>query len=162
MNNDRPGAPRTRHRLLVLPAIGLGLLSSIGATKCAADQPETSAASAKKATGSVVRCHGARSCDIVFRRATTERFVEGLRGRTPSTAGATAIAEAACLLATHSLATHIVCAAGSSLLSEQLGTALRHASAAKECLTIHLQAPDGSGPWRPISYDTVGGRDCAA
>jgi hypothetical protein len=149
-----------------MPAIALGLLSSLGATQCAANPPQDTSAAAKrattkKATGSVIRCHGARSCDITFRRAVTQRYLERLRDRTPPTPVSATVAEGACLLATHTLATHVVCVAGSSLLSKDLAKALSRAAKSKDCLTVHIQAPDGTGPWRPISYGTTGGRDCA-
>jgi hypothetical protein len=150
-------------RMLVTPAIVLGLISSIGATNCAADPPVTSSASAKKkATGSVVRCHGRRSCDVTFRRATTQLYFERLRGRTPPAVVSATTAEAACLLVTHTLTGHIVCAAGSVLLNKELAGALKRAANSKECLTVHVRAPDGKGAWHPISYGTAGGRDCAA
>lgn len=149
-------------RMLVPPAIAVGLASSLGATQCDADPPRTSSASAKKATGTVVRCHGTRSCDVVFRRATTERYVRGLRDKTPPVVLATTTTEAACLLITHTITGHFVCAVGSSLVTKQLTTALKHAAAANECLTLHIQPPDANRTWRPISYDTTGGRDCAA
>src|SRR4051794_35321374 len=80
------GAMRGRmirlRQVLVLPAIVVGLASSLGATQCGADQAGTSSASAKKATGTVVKCDGARSCDVIFRRATTKRY-EQLRAKTP-------------------------------------------------------------------------------
>src|SRR6266545_432227 len=133
-------------QMMVMPAIAVGLISCLGATKCAANPPETSTASAKKATGSVVRCHGARSCDVTLRRATTELYLERLRGRTPPVVLAATIAEAACLLVTHTLATHVVCAAGTRVLTKELTSALKHAANSKECLTIHVQAPDRTGP----------------
>src|SRR4051794_13868931 len=107
-------------RMLVPPAIAVGLASSLGATQCGADPPRTSSASAKKATGTVVRCHGTRSCDVIFRRATTGRYLQRLRDKTPPLVLVTTTTEAACLLITHTIAGHVVCAAGSSLVTRQL------------------------------------------
>jgi hypothetical protein len=153
--------PRLR-RMLVPPAIAVGLVSSLGATQCAADPPGASSASAKKATGTVVRCHGTRSCDVTFRRATTERYLERMRDKTPPAVLAVTTSEAACLLVTHTIAGHVVCAAGSSLVTRKLTAALKKAAASKECLIVHIEPSDSGGTWRPISYDTTGGRDCAA
>ena len=99
---------------------------------------------------------------MTFGRAVTERYLERLRNRTPSSVLSTTTAEAACLLVTHTLAGHVVCAAGTSLLTKELTDSLRRAARANECLTIHLAAPDGKGAWHPISYGTTGGRDCTA
>jgi hypothetical protein len=164
--------PRLR-RMLAPPAIAVGLVSSLGATQCAVDGQQSSASSgaptkkadgpaAKKATGTVVRCRGTRSCDVIFRRATTERYLERLRDKAPPAALATVTTEAACLLVTHSIAGHVVCAVGSKLVTKQLTVALKQAAASKECLIIHIQPPDAGGTWRPISYNSTGGRDCAA
>lgn len=147
-------------RLLVPPAIVVGLASSLGATQCGADPPGTSRAAAKKATGTVVRCHGTRSCDVIFRRATTKRY-EQLRAKTPPAVLATTTTKAACLLVTHTITGHIVCAAGSSLVTQRLGTELKRAAAAKECLVVHIKPPAANSTWRPISYGTTAGRDCA-
>jgi hypothetical protein len=156
-------------RMLMPPAIAVGLVSSLGATQCTVDQPQTSTSSGpaqasakKKATGTVVRCHGRRSCDVIFRRATTERFIGRLRDKTPPITLASTTTEAACLLVTHTITGHIICAAGSALVTKQLPAALQRAAAANECLTIHIQPPDANRTWRPISYGTTGGRDCAA
>jgi hypothetical protein len=157
---------RTTRLMFLLPAIAVGLFASLGATQCTVDDPQPATsrapahASAKKAKGTVVRCHGTRSCDVIFRRATTDRYVRALRANALTTA--TATTEAACLLVTHTITGHIVCAAGSRLVTKQLTTALKHAAASDECLTVHLQPPDANRTWRPISYATTGGRDCAA
>jgi hypothetical protein len=171
MSMVRVGAMRGRmtrlRRMLAPPAIALGLVSSLGATQCAVDQPRTATsrapahASAKKAKGTVVRCHGTRSCDITFRRATTERYFQRLRDKMPPAVLAKVTTETACLLVTHTIAGHIVCAAGSSLVTKQLTASLKRAAAANECLTIHIQPPDAGRTWRPISYAATGGRDCA-
>ena len=154
--------PRLR-RMLVPPAIAVGLVSSLGATQCAADPPGTSSGStAKKATGTVVRCDGTRSCEVIFRRATTKRYLDRLRDKAPPTVLATATTEAACLLVTHTITGHVVCAVGTKLVTKRLTATLRRAAASKECLTVRIQRPNGAGTWRPISYDTTGGRDCAA
>jgi hypothetical protein len=157
---------RTTRLMFLVPAIAVGLFSSLGATQCTVSDPQSATsrgpaqASAKKAKGTVVRCHGTRSCDVTFRRATTDRYVKALRDHVPAIA--TTTTEAACLLLTSTIAGHIVCAAGSRLLTRQLSSALKHAAATNECLTIHLQPPDANRTWRPISYTTTGGRDCAA
>jgi hypothetical protein len=157
--------------MLVLPAIAVGLVSSLGATQCAVDQPQTSTSGApakkagtpaKKAKGTVVRCHGMRSCDVTFRRATTERYLGRLRDKASPAVLVTVTTTAACLLITHTIMGHIVCSVGSSLLTKQLAPALQHAATDNECLTIHFQPPGVNGTWRPISYGTTGGRDCAA
>ena len=162
--------PRLR-QMLVLPAIAVGLVSSLGATQCAVDQPQTSTsnarakkagAPAKNAKGTVVRCHGTRSCDITFRRATTERYLGRLRDKTSPAVLVTVTTAAACLLITHTITGHIVCTVGSSLVTKKLSAALKHAATVNECLTIHFQPPGVNGTWRPISYGSTGGRDCAA
>ena len=147
--------------MLAPPAIAVGLVSSLGATQCAADPPGRSSATAKKATGTVVRCEGTRSCDVTFRRATTKRYLERLRDKAPPAVVATATTEAACLLVTHTITGHVVCAVGTKLVTKRLTATLRRAAASKECLTVRIQRPNGAGTWRPISYDTTGGRDCA-
>jgi hypothetical protein len=164
-----PAGPR---RLCVALAFVVGLGGSLGTTQCSTDSAGSgksgksataakSAGSAKKATGSVVRCDDARSCDVIFRRATTERFANGLRGHTAIGGLAGVTTEAACLLLTHSLAAHAICAAGTTLSTKKLAAALERAEESKSCLTIHVRAPAKEGPWRPISYGTDDGRDCA-
>src|SRR4051794_25268356 len=104
--------------MFLLPAIAVGLFSSLGATQCTVGDPQPTRSrapahvSAKKAKDTVVRCHGTRSCDVIFRRATTDRFVKALHGKAPATVLATTTTEAACLLVTHTITGHIVCAAG--------------------------------------------------
>jgi hypothetical protein len=147
-------------RALVAAAMAIGLVGSLGATECTANSP-SSGSGGKRATGSVVRCVGDRSCDVILRRATTRRNANRLRGESTPRVVATATAEAACLLLTRSLATHVVCAVGTSYLTSKLIHALKRAAAAGGCLDIHIQAPSRNATWRPVSYRTNSGRYCA-
>lgn len=151
-------------RAVVSSLIALGLLGSVGATstQCSTQTSGTSAGSVgERKTGSVVRCDGPLSCDVIIRRATTQRYAKNLRGKTASTVVAAATAEAACLLLTRRLTTHVVCAVGSTFLASKLIEALKNAAAAGDCLRVHIQAPGRHDTWKPISYGTDGGPDCA-
>jgi hypothetical protein len=151
-------------RIFVTSITAVGLLASVGATTttCAANSSGTSAGSTGKASGSVVRCGGTLSCDVVLRRATTRKYARRLRGQTTSTVVAAATAEAACVLLTSRLTTHIICVVGGTFFARKLIDALKRADAAGDCLKVHIQAPGTNGTWKPISYGTDGGSDCAA
>lgn len=133
-------------------------------TTCAGNADGTSQGSTGKTgkqEGSVVRCDGPLSCDVVLRRATTNLYARNLHGRATSAVVAATTAEFACLLITRELITHVACAVGSTFLASKLITALKNASSAGDCLQIHLQAPGVHDTWKPLSYGTDSGSDCA-
>jgi hypothetical protein len=139
----------------VLAAVVLSTTAAT-TTQCAGPQ-----SGAKKATGSVVRCKNALSCDVVLRRATTKLYADRLDNKVVRGVVAAGAAEAACLLLTHRLSTHVICAVGGTYLSSRLIDRLRKAGAAGDCLKVHFQAPGQNGTLKPLAFSSDGGGDCA-
>lgn len=136
--------------------IGVALLGSTAAT-CSAQSVEAS-----DPHGSVVRCHGSLSCDVVLRRATTRFYSDRLHGNTASTVVAVATAEAACIVLTSRIVTHVACGLTGTYLTSKLITKLRQAGSDGRCLRLHLQVPGAKGDWRPVSATSDNGSDCKA